>query len=181
LAVDTVGRHRVVRIADADDRGLDGKLEPARAARISATVRTLVVCPDQFSAFPEVRELPEELISSLAVSVHHIPLLRREGTWFLEYLVGGADLANVVKERRFGDELHLAWGQAHSGRQAVGVLGHALTVTVRVAIALIDQVRKLDEGRSRARAHLRPFTKGDQHDAHRHNDEREDPRLAGGR
>src|SRR5436305_7068349 len=97
--VDAVARHRLVSVADGENRGLDRNLFLAQAIRIAGPIRALVVAEDPAADIVELaaRENP---CTELRMPPHLRHLLVGERTGLAEDRVGDPDLADVVEDAR---------------------------------------------------------------------------------
>src|SRR2546429_595385 len=94
-----LGRHRVPRVREPDDRRLQRDLVADEAVRVPEAVPTLVVMPDRRHGVLEARELRHDLGAPRGVLLDRLELGRLEPAGLRQDRVRHTDLADVVEER----------------------------------------------------------------------------------
>src|SRR5439155_20385082 len=96
--VGPVGRHRVPRVREPDDGGLEEDPLAGQAVRVPAAVPALVVVTDDRHRGAERAELADDVSADLGVALDELELLFGEAGGLRQDGVWDAELADVVEE-----------------------------------------------------------------------------------
>ena len=125
-----------------DDPRPERDLEPDESGRVPAAVEVLVVVADRRHGVGEEPEPADDLGALLRMDLHHGALGQREVAGLHQDRVGNGDLADVVEQRRVGEDLELVAREPDLAADAYGDLTHAPRVPCRVGIPGVDGRRQ---------------------------------------
>ena len=111
MRVRPVCRHRIPRIREPDDGGVEWDVVPVQPVRISETVPALVVVTNSRNRVLERRDLGHDLRAPRDVLSHDRGFARLERPGFRQDRVGDADLSHVVEESRCSERSELLDGE----------------------------------------------------------------------
>jgi len=134
------GCQRVVHVEDADDLGAQRYRIAHETVGIAAAVVALVMRPDDGLQVPRELDVGQQLDAPHGMHFDHRALLRRERAGFMQNFVGDTHHAHVVEVGAQEHGALLGVVQAERLRDGDHVLGHALAVTEREAVARFDRL-----------------------------------------
>ena len=105
VTVRAVGRHRVVRVGDADDPPEEGDLVAWQSVRVAHPVDALVMSSDDVCDLRVVVDVAQDPFADLGMLLHLPALLEGQRTRLLKQAGRKPDLADVMNESAEVDEL----------------------------------------------------------------------------
>ena len=107
--------------------------------RIAVAVPALVLVADDASHGAHARDRAQDPLADRRVLAHDLPLALVERPGLVQDLVGDADLADVVEQRRGADATDLLAASASASPTLRGQVDDALRMLARVAVALLER------------------------------------------